>query len=96
MLMSEVHALRVAQYHKTMDKPTFNNTPFERLLDLAEKAEASLIITELSAYDKDLMELHEQCRKGEVNEAQLSARIHHIACIHGKMTFEVIADLFAC
>ena len=55
-----------------------------------------LVCAELSEYDKDLMQLHEQCRKCELTSYGLFIAIDTLANKHVIHAKRVIADLFAC
>lgn len=57
---------------------------------------SNILVIELSEYDKDLMQLREQCRRGELNDFHLYSKIGKIADKHSVHTKRVIADLFAC
>lgn len=94
----------------TCAKVEQQSTPFEKLLDLAEKAQTqaqTIVCAELSDYDKDLIELQEQCRKGiepvytfaqsgMTGSELLEDFISRLAKKHKKTTKQVIANLFAC
>lgn len=78
------------------DSIDINSPEMLQYIEMCTKDAETFVCAELSDYDKALMELSEQCRKGKLNNVSLSEHLELLSCKHGKMTFEIIADLFAC
>jgi hypothetical protein len=54
------------------------------------------LVIELSEYDKDIMQLHEQCRQGRYDGLELQDQLYKLAEKHDTTSRKVIEDLFAC
>jgi hypothetical protein len=71
-------------------KPTFNNINVDQL-------QAEVPVIELSEYNKDLIELREQCREGLIMSAnQFKDIIIEMSLKHETMSKHILMDLFVC
>lgn len=76
-------------------QPTFNNIDLQDLISKVEQGQYLIVTDTLSEYDKDLIQLHEQCRKCELTSYGLFIAIDTLANKHVIHAKRVIADLFA-
>lgn len=78
-----------------MSNETFNNINVDQLHAIANNAE-TFVCAELSDYDKDLITLHEQCRKGELPISTFQEIILQMCVRYETNSKAILANLFAC
>ena len=74
---------------------TLNSIDVNQLQAIVNNSEI-FVCAELSEYDKDLIQLHEQCRKGGYHSYGLFCALDRLAAKHKCLSQKIIADLFAC
>lgn len=87
-------------------EPTLQEAPNDNSIDVNSPEmlqyiemctkDAEVVVIELNEYQKDLMQLQEQCREGAIDALAFGYKVIEISHKYGLSTTHIIAELFAC